>query len=417
MNKFNLSWLSLAMALGLSACATQPNLDESAIDTAVNKVVREKVELVVQQRNDREAIATAEKKYGFLANKRFLDMFKGEEYELCYDRKTMPYTAVVDAHNHFRPFGGNAIAMQDMQTYLRQLGVLFANVYGIGQTLPIDSGCEYYLDCPNTPVIPSIRNDFRNVSNYLEFEPQGVHLTMSMSFPDLATPEEVMPQIGLLDREYPNQFHWMGEVNLVKQALFPNQVTPTPKEKIAGWKDFMALLRERNIPIAIHSDLGNNDEQTKYLYLMEEVLKQYPDNKIVWVHMGLSKELTNIAPEKHIKLMSGFLDKHPNLMLDISWRVIWDYYFKYKPIRDQYVAFFNAYPTRILPGTDFVASDQKDFYTYAEEVEITGRINKYLDDNAFRHIALGQNYFDLLGLQYTDNKHEKRKYTAPAVCK
>ena len=46
--------------------------------------------------------------------------------------------------------------------------MLFANVYGIGQMLPVDSPCTYYLDCPG-------------------------------------------------------QFRWMGEVNLVKQAVFPNE--------------------------------------------------------------------------------------------------------------------------------------------------------------------------------------------------
>lgn len=388
MNKFNLACLSLITIISLNGCVSSQH---------------------------QEIIDTAESKYGFLANKRYLDMFK-TGYESCYDRNKMPYTSVVDAHNHFRPFGGNAIPMQEMETYLQQLGVLFVNVYGIGQTLPIDSGCEYYLDCQDTPVIPSIRNDFRNASNYLEFKPKGLHITLSMSFPDLAKPKEIVPQIKLLDREYPKQFKWMGEVNLVKQALFNNQVTPTPKNKIADWKAFMTLLRTRDIPIAIHSDLGNNENPTQYLTWMEEVLKQYPDNKIIWVHMGLSKELSNIDPVKHIKILSELLDQNPKLMLDLSWRVLWDYYFKFQSKRDLYVAFFNQYSTRILPGTDFVALDNKSFYTYAEEVEVNGRINKFLDDNAFRNIALGQNYFNLLNLKYTSN-NKTLNYIAPQICK
>jgi hypothetical protein len=35
---------------------------------------------------------------------------------------------------------------------------------------------------------------------------------------------------------------------------------------------------------------------------------------------------------------------------------------------------------------------------YEEELDVTSRINKYLSDNAFRDIALGQSYFALLGL-------------------
>lgn len=329
-----------------------------------------------------------------------------KDNNVCYDRLTRPYTFAVDAHNHFRPFGGNAIPLYELDDYFHRLGVLFANIYGIGQTLPIDSGCEYYLDCPGVEVVPSIHNDFRNASNYLEYTPEGLHLTLSMSFPNLAEPEYIHPQIKLLDKEYPEQFRWMGEVNLVKQALFENGHTATPIEKIPQWKTFMDVLKERKIPIAIHSDLGANDDQTKYLYLMEEVLKLYPQNDIIWVHMGLSKELTNIDTDKHTGILQRLLDQYPKLMLDISWRVIYDEYFSKHEIRDKYVTFLNKNYDRILPGTDFVASRKKDFATYAEEVEVNSRINLYLDDRAFRHIALGENYFRLLGMDYQ----------APQIC-
>lgn len=342
----------------------------------------------------------------------------------CYDRDTRPYTFVVDAHNHFRPFGGNAIPLFELDNYFHRLGVLFVNVYGIGQTLPIGGKCEYYLDCPGEKVTPSMHNDFRNASNYLEYTPEGLHLTLSMSFPDLAKPKLVLPRIKLINEdEYPNQFIWMGEVNLVKQALFNNGHVPTPIEAIPEWAGFMKKLRDgvsvgkgrgrgegtekKPIPIAIHSDLGNNDEQTKYLHLMEKVLELYPDNKIVWVHMGLSKELTNIDPQKHIGILQPLLDKYPNLMLDLSWRVLYDEYFSKHEIREQYVEFINKNPTRFLPGTDFVASRKKSFGIYAEEVEVNSRINLYMDDDAFRHIALGENYFRFLELD---------DYEAPQIC-
>lgn len=329
-----------------------------------------------------------------------------KDNQQCYDRATRPYTFVVDGHNHFRPFGGNAIPLYELSEYFHRLGVLFVNAYGIGQTLPIDSGCEYYLDCEGIKVIPSIHNDFRNASNYLEYTPEGINITLSMSFPNLAEPQYVLPQIKLLDKEYPEQFHWMGEVNLVKQALFGNGHKPTPIEKIAEWNEFMELLRQREIPIAIHSDLGSNEAPTKYLNLIEEVLRLYPDNHIVWMHMGLSLELDEMDPQMHIEILERLLNQYPKLMLDISWRIIYDHYFSKHAIREQYVRFLNQYSSRILPGTDFVASRRKDFLVYAQEVEVNSRINLYLDDEAFRNIALGQNYFRLM----------KLAYQAPQIC-
>lgn len=339
-------------------------------------------------------------------NPRTLEMFVSPGNEQCYNRSFQPYTSVVDSHNHFRPFGGNAIPMHDLTDYFRRLGVLFVNVYGIGQTLPIDSGCEYYLDCPDIEVVPSIRNDFHNASNYLEHTPDGIHLTLSMSFPDLAEPAEIAPQISLLDREFPKLFKWMGEVNLVKQALFENGRSAINFDSIADWSEFMQILEDRDMPIAIHADLGNDNNPTQYRELLEEVLRLYPKNKIVWVHMGLSAQLTSYPAEQHIAIVKTLLDDNPNLMIDTSWRVIYDNYFRELESRELYVSFLNKYSDRVLPGTDFVALHTKDFQVYREELEVTSRINLWLDDEAFRNIALGENYFRLLNLDYS----------APQIC-
>ena len=60
---------------------------------------------------------------------------------------------------------------------------------------------------------------------------------------------------------------------------------------------------------------------------MTEVLRLYPDNIIVWVHMGLSQELVNMNAAQHIQTMRSLLDRYPKLMLDIAWRVIEDSHF------------------------------------------------------------------------------------------
>ena len=334
-----------------------------------------------------------------------LDAFRGDG-AACYDRSAQPQTAIVDSHLHFRPFGGPAVPFEEIVQYLEATGVLFANVYGIGQMLPASSPCTYYLDCPGTPLAPTLRNDFVNAANAVVKTPEGLHLTLAMTFPDLADPGSVLAGVALLDDEYPGLFRWMGEVNLVKQAVFANGRGPVPVEAIDGWAGFMTVLRERGIPIAIHSDLGNDDEPTLYLPLMKRVLDAYPDNPIVWVHMGLSRELTTMDPARHAALMASMLERHANLMLDITWRVLDDAYFSTPEGRAAYVPFLNAHSERILPGTDFLASRDKDFDVYREELEVNSRILGHLDDEAFRNIALGENYFKLLGLDYE----------APPVC-
>lgn len=334
-----------------------------------------------------------------------LDAFSAPD-AACYDRATQPQTSVVDTHVHFRPFGGPAIPFDEVIGYMRATGVRFVTVYGIGQTLPASSPCTYYLDCVGTPVVPSLRNDMVNAAAFAANPPQGIHVTLSMTFPDMERPESVLPGMELLDREFPGMFRWMGEVNVVKQALFGNGHRAVSSETIAEWAPFMAELRERNIPLALHLDLGSDEEPLKYLALLEEVLAQYPDNKIVWVHLGLSLQLTQMPAVEHLRVVRSVLDRHPNLIVDIAWRVLEDHYFSKAEQQPHYVAFLNEYSDRVLQGTDFLASGNKDFAVYKEELEATSRINRYLDDEAFRNIALGQNYFRLMGLDYE----------APPVC-
>jgi hypothetical protein len=325
----------------------------------------------------------------------------------CYDRSQRLPLAVVDTHLHVRPFGGPPIPFPELLTYLRQSGVLFANLYGIGQRLPVNSPCKYYLDCPGVPADPSLKSDFSNAQNSLDIDTNGLKLVLSMTFPDLSKPAEVLPQMAILDKEYPGVFRWMGEVNLAKQALYNNGHQAVPIDRIAAWQPFMAELQRRNIPIAIHSDLGNDKEPLEYLPLMQRVLALYPENKIVWMHLGLSKELKVVDARQHVALLESLLRRYPNLSFDISWRVIDDQVFSDPAKRDLYVSLFNRWPRRFIPGTDFVAAAGKSEAVYREELVVTSAVLGKVNAEAFRRIALGQNFFELAGLEAV----------APPICR
>jgi hypothetical protein len=338
-------------------------------------------------------------------SKRSLASFaKSNPNPKCFDRKTEPYIGVVDAHFHPRPFGGAAIPPAKLIDFFDRTGVRFVNYFGIGQSLDMASSCTYYLDCPGTNALPSIKNDFVNGEEFKVVPHPNVNIVLSMTFIDLAHPQNAVEMIKLYDKEYPGMFKWAGELNVIKQALLKNNHEPATLESIDQWAPFMKILEERGIPVTLHSDLGNDAEPTKYLYLMKHVLEKYPNNKIVWAHMGLSKELASMPAEQHIAIMKQALDADPNLMLDISWDVLYNNYHQYGA---QFVAFFNAYPDRILNGSDFVAAANKTINDYAKELEITSRVNRVLNDTAFQKIALGDNYFRLLNLDYK----------APPICK
>jgi len=339
----------------------------------------------------------------------------------CYNRDTSSFWAVVDSHLHFRPFGGSAVRTKTTLDWLRDSGILFSSMYGIGQRFPVSSDCVYYLEdgCTNETITPSIKDDVHNGDSYAEHDEtstERLKLFPSMAFPDLSDPDTIYPQIKLLDKEFPNVFSFAGEANVVKQAIFENGQGPVTKDEIDNWADFMAVLRDRAIPLMLHSDLGNNTNNTEYLDLMDRIVGDYPDNLICWLHLGLSRELTTFegGAEEHVAILEGVLNKSSNLYFDLAWSVLWDDHFSNETQRGVYVQFINKWSHRIIPGTDQVLSrnttgDNTHVRTlgdYQADLNTTSLIYQYVDDRAFRNIALGQTYLDLLG----------SNYTAPEIC-
>jgi hypothetical protein len=385
-----IKFLSLWMcsALALMACAKQPMVATAEEAPAAEMAAQPQGVVPASELDWRKLPAP---------NHTLANFRPGETPEYCFDRATQPYTAVVDSHFHPKPFGGPAMDAQLLWDTFDRLGVRFVNYFGIGQVLELDANCSYYLDCPGVSAIPSIKNDFVNGLEKAAYDPDKIHITLSMTFIDLAHAEKAAETIALYDKEFPGMFTWSGELNMMKQALLGNNAEPASIESIAGWADFMEIFRGRGVPVTIHSDLGNDAEPTKFLHLMDHALEAYPDNKIVWAHMGLSKELTTMDAREHVRLMSERLDEYPHLYLDISWDVIYNAYHRWGEI---FIPFFNQYSTRILPGSDFVAAASKTWENYAHELEVTSRALRVLDDEAFRNIALGQNYFEVMDLPY-----------------
>lgn len=322
----------------------------------------------------------------------------------CFNRDKESYYFKVDSHLHFQPFGGPSLKHKTLMSYLKKLGIEYATMYGIGQALPFDSSCAFLADCRTKVVKPAIRNDFANAyfaSQSLLINTTSPGLTVSMSSLDLNSPQSTASTIQLLDNEYPGLFRFAGEANLIKQSLFKQGQPGIDIEKITEWKAFMPWLAERSIPIAIHSDLGNDSDTTKYLNLIKTVLKIYPNNTIIWMHMGLSPELTTLSAREHIIILSELLDQYPNLLLDLSWNIIYQQYFRFSDKRALYVEFLNKYYNRFLTGSDFVASRYQSFSSYESAVKQSSFINQFIDNRAFRHIALGKNYYDLLNIKKT----------------
>jgi len=129
-----------------------------------------------------------------------------QENANCWNRSydADGFISPIDTHNHFRPFGGPAVPFSTYLQWMRDHGILFSTMFGIGQLLKNKNQdpkkeCCYYMHCP-TPdykAVPDPHNDIENAKDYKRYKANQtqmdmVHLTLSATYPNLQEPDKIM---------------------------------------------------------------------------------------------------------------------------------------------------------------------------------------------------------------------------------
>ena len=72
-------------------------------------------------------------------SRRTLDRFRrsNPSNHLCWDRNPDKdsFFNVIDTHNHFRPFGGPPVPFDTYLQWMKDAGILFSTMFGIGQKI------------------------------------------------------------------------------------------------------------------------------------------------------------------------------------------------------------------------------------------------------------------------------------------
>ena len=324
----------------------------------------------------------------------------------CFSREDESHLSIIDSHVHFKSFGSKSLPFSAVVKYLESSNIKYANVFGLGFSQSRDPICIDHIECAGERVLSSVMVDLDHVKKALLHSNPSLNLVVAISFPDFSKPDNILEVMRLYERDHPHVFRWMGEINLVNKIYSDVDYGDDYSLNFSEVTPVMDMLKERNIPITIHSDLGVDRQPFKFKYIMDSVLKRYPNNKIVWAHMGVANFIADMNPFEHVAILSQMLNEYPNLMLDTSSEFLWRNYILRPFYQNLYIDFFNRYSTRILPGTDFVAAEGYIASDYKEALQLASSLNPYFDDDAFRNIALGENYFRLLGLTES----------APSIC-
>ena len=75
----------------------------------------------------------------FTLERRTLERFKtnSPQNQVCWDRNPDKdsFFNVIDTHNHFRPFGGPPVPFDLYYDWMKDAGILFTTIFGIGQKI------------------------------------------------------------------------------------------------------------------------------------------------------------------------------------------------------------------------------------------------------------------------------------------
>jgi len=276
------------------------------------------------------------------------------DHEQCWDRHGVDgFYSPVDAHNHFRPFGGPPVPWDMYIGWMKSHGILFSTMLGIGQQLvPSDPGaraCCYYLHCANYryPVVPDPKNDIENAKDFnLRYKNQNLskemHLTLSATFPNLQQPVNNSRILGQLESDYHGDFQWSGEINVFKHALaangfFENGVRVSEAVINSGKLDsYFKQMEDKKWPVTLHSDLGcdNYDSVKPYwkgqgpppdCYVPPEELRLAKQNYQWWKQFlgqhyrgffdGTNTPKSNFKKIQHLRIWDTLLTRYPAMVV------------------------------------------------------------------------------------------------------
>ncbi|MGF1456567.1 MAG: hypothetical protein ACFB6R_14465 [Alphaproteobacteria bacterium] len=316
----------------------------------------------------------------------------------CFPRQTQPSSAIVDGLVYPRPLAGPGQPLSKTADMLSRAGILFAALSGTGRSADAERSCDDPQACDALPAPRVLKHDFANAADLVGGAAGDLTVTPAMAFGDLTRPQTIPARLGLLETEYPGLFKALGPLDLANGVLLPRGVEPVAPDAIIQWAPFMEALRDRSLPLLLTADLGTDEAPTVFLPLLEEVLTRYPDNRIVWVGLGLSDALTTFDPADHVALVSALMTRHRNLYGLLTGSGLFAVGFSDPEPRALYLDFMGRFAERLVPATGFTASAGADIADYRRRLMRWAEVFMDLDDEAFRAIALGGTYFTLFGL-------------------
>jgi len=188
---------------------------------------------------------------------------------------------------------------------------------------------------------------------------------------------------------YPDLWVGIGEVFFRHDDLTRMIYGRNPTANCASMDPVYEYAAEKNLPIWIHSDIGDPiSNKPTFLYEMEDAIKNHPKTKMVWCHIG---DTRGVDVEGLSEITIRLLKAYPNLYYDISWVVFEQIIAPEGKPDPEWLAIFEQFPNRFMVGTDKIGG----FSDYVQTIRKYDVLFDALSPETAKKLA-SENMFELL---------------------
>ncbi|MDD5769783.1 MAG: amidohydrolase family protein [Candidatus Gracilibacteria bacterium] len=282
---------------------------------------------------------------------------------------------IVDAHIHIVDFNGKTTGLKNLIQYMDSSNIKSGVIFGMPVVKIWQENerqrPDYYLDDDN-PCYYNSQTDVMVAREYLSLSQKD----RKRFFPLLCgfNPNDINCVEHIINtfQTFPGVFYGIGEVFYRHDDLTHMTYGEAPRMNTLATRKLFEFVTKYDLPICIHNNItapGVSD-YPKFLYEMEEIIREFPKARIILAHCGASRRLR--APY-YTKMISRLFSEYKSFYVDLSWVIFDEIISVSETSMNDWVELTEEFSDRIMIGSDVLGD------AFEEIGVINSRFNIFLD--------------------------------------
>ncbi|QDE93947.1 5-oxo-L-prolinase [Myxococcus xanthus] len=276
-----------------------------------------------------------------------------------------PRYVIADAHMHYVDFLQQTDGLQVILEAMDEAGVDHSMISGMSlvkkwdATRPIKP--SYYLNDDSRAYWYGLTDEIvaRALLKLDEKDRRRFHPFITGVNP---TDRNAVDHVQRMLEWHPDLWEGIGELFGHHDDLSALTYGETARPNHVALDSIYELAAQKDLPVALHTNITAVGLPNTTIFLDEvtDAVSRHPNTRFIWCHAGISRriQITNYPAT-----VAAFLEKHPNVWVDLSWVVYPDYVAPNGKPDPAWLALVERFPTRFMIGSDTVGHFQNHVAT------------------------------------------------------